>query len=147
MTRFAAVGLASFALDCLLLWLVQEGTGSLLAAVVVARIISGAANFTANRLFVFNARHIPWQSAAKRYVALAALLLAANYGLLWAMTGLGVPTMVAKVVTEVTLFCISFVVQRLVVFARRRVRTRVVRWVSSRTAEEDSDAALGRVGI
>lgn len=123
MTRFAAVGLASFALDCLVLWLVQSASGSLLAAVVAARVVSGAANFTANRLFVFRARGIPWQQAARRYVALAAVLLAANYGLLYALTGIGVPTMVAKVLTEVTLFCISFVVQRLVVFARRHGQT------------------------
>jgi putative flippase GtrA len=119
MTRFAAVGLASFALDCLLLWLVQSVSGSLLIAVVAARIVSGAANFTANRLFVFRARAIPWQKAATKYIALAAVLLAANYALLYALTGVGVPIMIAKVATEATLFCISFVVQRLVVFARR----------------------------
>jgi putative flippase GtrA len=124
MTRFAAVGLASFALDCLLLWLVQSVSGSLLVAVVVARIVSGTANFTANRLFVFRARNIPWREAATKYVALAAVLLAANYALLYVLTALGVPTIVAKVLTEVTLFGISFAVQRLVVFARRHARPR-----------------------
>jgi len=124
MTRFAAVGLASFALDCLLLWLVQSASGSLLVAVVVARIVSGAANFTANRVFVFRARNIPWQQAAPKYIALAAVLLAANYALLYVLTALGVPTIVAKVLTEVTLFGISFAVQRLVVFARRHARPR-----------------------
>lgn len=119
MTRFAAVGLASFALDCLLLWAVQAASGSLLAAVVVARVVSGTANFTANRLLVFNARDVVWHHAARRYIALAGVLLAANYGSLYVLTGIGVPTMVAKVITEITLFCVSFVVQRLVVFARR----------------------------
>ena len=124
MTRFAAVGLASFALDCLVLWLVQSVSSSLLVAVVVARVVSGAANFTANRLFVFRARSITWQQAAPKYVALAAVLLAANYAFLYVLTGVGVQTLVAKVLTEVTLFGVSFVVQRLVVFARRRGRPR-----------------------
>ncbi len=126
MTRFAAVGLASFALDCLLLWLVQAGTGSLLLAVVAARVVSGAVNFTANRLLVFHAGHLPWWPPARRYIALAAVLLAANYALLWTLTQMGVPTMVAKVITEVSLFSISFVVQRLVVFARRHTSPRLV---------------------
>ena len=145
MTRFAAVGLASFALDCLLLWLVQSVSGSLLAAVLVARIVSGAANFTANRVFVFRARSIPWQQAAGRYIALAAALLAANYALLYVLTGLGVSTMVAKVLTEASLFCISFVVQRLVVFARRHGQPKgvLVPWPgrADRSAPSDIDTS------
>jgi putative flippase GtrA len=119
MTRLAAVGLASFALDCLPLWLVQSATGSLLAAVVVARVISGAANFTANRLVVFRASDLPWQRAARRYALLAGAILVANYELLSLMTDWGLSTLLAKVVTELTLFCLSYVIQRLIVFARR----------------------------
>jgi putative flippase GtrA len=115
MTRLAAVGLASFALDCLPLWLVQSATGSLLAAVVVARVISGAANFTANRLVVFRASDLPWQRAARRYALLAGAILVANYELLSLMTDWGL----SKVITELTLFCLSYVIQRLIVFARR----------------------------
>ena len=143
MTRFAAVGLASFALDCLLLWLVQSASGSLLLAVLVARVVSGAANFTANRLFVFRARAIPWRVAAAKYIALATVLLAANYALRYVLTGVGVPTMVAKVLTEVSLFCISFVVQRLVVFARRprQPDATLVPWPARAGADATSDAA------
>jgi|BarGraIncu01121A_1022015.scaffolds.fasta_scaffold25531_3 putative flippase GtrA len=119
MTRFAAVGLASFALDFLLLWLVSSATGNLLLAVVVARIISGAANFTANRLVVFRGRDLPWQRAARRYAVLASAVLVANYMLLEMLTDVGLNTLVAKVITEATLFCVSYVIQRLIVFARR----------------------------
>ena len=119
MTRFAAVGLASFALDFLLLWLVSSATGNLLVAVVVARIISGAANFTANRLVVFRGRDLPWQRAARRYAVLASAILVANYTLLEMLTDVGLNTLVAKVITEATLFCLSYVIQRLIVFARR----------------------------
>lgn len=139
MTRFAAVGLASFALDCLLLWLVQAGTGSLLLAVVAARVVSGAVNFSANRLLVFDAGHLPWWPPARRYIALAGVLLAANYAMLWALTEVGIATLVAKVATEVSLFSVSFVVQRIVVFARRRTaRPRLV-IVSARPSEPEAD--------
>jgi len=119
MTRFAAVGLASFALDFLLLWLVQSATGNLLLAVVVARLISGAANFSANRLVVFRGRDLPWQLAARRYAVLASAILVANFTLLSLLTEIGLSTLVAKVITEATLFCLSYVIQRLIVFARR----------------------------
>jgi len=127
MTRFAAVGLASFALDFLLLWLVSSATGNLLVAVVVARIISGVVNFTANRMFVFRDRNLPWQRAARRYAVLASAILVANYTLLEMLTDVGLNTLVAKVITEATLFCASYVVQRLIVFARRTLPARLRR--------------------
>lgn len=124
MTRFAAVGLASFALDFLLLWLVSSATGNLLVGVVVARVISGVVNFTANRMFVFRDRNLPLQRAARRYAVLASVILVANYTLLEMLTDVGVNTLVAKVITEATLFCLSYVVQRLIVFARRSLPMR-----------------------
>jgi putative flippase GtrA len=94
-----------------LLWLVQSATGSLLAAVVVARVISGAANFMANRLVVFRASDLPWQRAARRYAMLAGAILVANYALLSLMTDWGLSTLLAKAITELTLFCLSYVIQ------------------------------------
>lgn len=119
MTRFAGVGLASFALDFAILWLIQLATGDLLLAVVVARLVSGSANFMANRVFVFRARSLGWRRSALRYAALAGVILVANYALLSTLTVLGLNSLVAKCVTEATLFCVSYVVQRLVVFAKR----------------------------
>ncbi|MFF2622820.1 glycosyltransferase family 2 protein [Oerskovia jenensis] len=54
--------------------------------------------------------------AALRYAALAVGLLAAGYGVLWGLTGLGLALLPAKVVTEVLLFATSYQVQRRVVF-------------------------------
>ncbi|WP_318244253.1 glycosyltransferase family 2 protein [Oerskovia rustica] len=56
--------------------------------------------------------------AALRYAALAVALLAAGYGVLWGLTGLGLALLPAKVVTEVLLFATSYEVQRRVVFGR-----------------------------
>ncbi|MBD7999705.1 glycosyltransferase family 2 protein [Oerskovia gallyi] len=54
--------------------------------------------------------------AALRYAALAVGLLAAGYGVLRGLTGLGLALLPAKVVTEVLLFATSYEVQRRVVF-------------------------------
>ncbi|MFF3064102.1 glycosyltransferase family 2 protein [Oerskovia sp. NPDC057915] len=54
--------------------------------------------------------------AALRYAALAVGLLAAGYGMLWGLTGLGLALLPAKVVTEMLLFATSYEAQRRVVF-------------------------------
>ncbi|MFE4463972.1 glycosyltransferase family 2 protein [Oerskovia sp. NPDC056781] len=58
------------------------------------------------------------RQAALRYTALAVGLLAAGYGVLRGLTGLGLDLLPAKVVTEVLLFATSYEVQRRVVFGR-----------------------------
>ena len=118
--RFAAVGLGSFLLDTVVLWLLYATTRHLLLAVVVARVVSGATNFAANRWFVFDAAAQPWWPALARYLALAGLLLLGNAVLLSAFTGLGLPILVAKLVTEASLWCGSLLGQRLLVCARPR---------------------------
>lgn len=57
--------------------------------------------------------------AVPRYVALALVLLGANYVWLATLVGAGLPLLLSKVVTEVSLYIVSFAVQRSIVFARR----------------------------
>lgn len=115
--RFGASALASFLLDTALLLVVYALTGWLLGAVVIARVISAAVNFGLNRSLVFaRARDVPLRTAAIRYLSLALLILAASFGLITALTDLGVPLLAAKLVTEAALFLVSYSVQRSVVF-------------------------------
>lgn len=115
---FAVSGLLSFGVDAALLLVLQALTGSLLAGVLGARLVSGGVNYVVNRALVFRgARPAPVRSSAPRYAALAGLLVAASFGLLDALHGsLGVPLLAAKVVTDATLFLASYVVQRHGVF-------------------------------
>lgn len=116
--RFAASAILAFILDTALLLLVNALTGWLLLSVVTARIASAGLNFAINRRLVFRrGREVPVRTAALRYLSLAALLLAANFGTLTALTDAGVPLLAAKLLTEATLFLVSFSVQRSVVFA------------------------------
>ncbi|MBE9938412.1 glycosyltransferase [Cellulosimicrobium sp. AB352] len=126
--RFAASSLGSAAVDVVALLALHALTGSLLAAVVGARLLSAGVNFAVNRRLVFpGGRDLPLRVAAARYVALAAVLLAASYGLLALLTGIGLPLLAAKVGTDAVLVATSYEVQRRVVFAplsadRRRAR-------------------------
>lgn len=116
--RFAASSLGSAAVDVVALLALHSLTGSLLASVVGARPLSATVNFAANRRLVFACgREVPLRVAVLRYAALAAVLLAASYGLLALLTVAGLPLLAAKVLTDVMLFATSYEVQRRVVFA------------------------------
>ncbi|WP_395245613.1 GtrA family protein [Agromyces sp. MMS24-K17] len=123
--RFIASALLAFAVDTLAVVALTATTGSLLLAVVAARLLSAAVNYTVNRTLVFRtARARGIRSTLVPYACLALLVLTANYGLLTALTDAGLPLLAAKVLTEGTLFLISFQVQRRVVFANAEAPAR-----------------------
>jgi len=118
LVRFAASSLLAFAVDALVLLALMALSGSLLASVVGARVASSSVNFAVNRLWVFRRRaRQPAGREAIRYWVLAVALLLAGYGALWALTGMGVPLLVAKVGTDLALFVVGYQVQRTAVFA------------------------------
>ena len=114
--KFSGSSVLSFTLDFLLYSLLMLITGGLVVVSnVLARLASATVNFTVNRRLVFRDKG-PWLPAAVRYAALAAGILAANTGLLWVLTTLGVNAFLAKLLTELTLFAVSFLVQKHGVF-------------------------------
>jgi putative flippase GtrA len=121
--RFAGSALMAFVIDTLALLVLHTLTGSLLVSVVAARVLSSSVNFAVNRSMVFHrGRDVPLRTAALRYFSLALLLLAANYGTISALSDLGIPLLAAKIITEATLFAVSYGVQRAVVFAPASAR-------------------------
>lgn len=128
LARFGLSSLAAFVIDAVLFFVLMALTSQLLVSVVVARVISASTNFAVNRRFVFDQRDPRGRaSSARRYASLAAALLVADYLLLAALTdAIGMPLAVAKLVTEVTLFVASYVVQRRHVFAGRDLGSAVV---------------------
>lgn len=119
--RFAVSSMLAFLIDTTVFLVLQVFTGSLLVAVVGARAVSGSVNFAVNRAHVFErGRRVSLRSAAGRYAALAVVLLAANYGVIDALTTIGVPVLAAKLATEAALFVVSFDLQRSIVFTDGR---------------------------
>ncbi len=114
--KFSASSLLSFIIDYVLALLLKALTASWPAAVslnfsvIMARLVSGTVNFTVNRKVVFKGNETLGRAIVK-YVALAAAILALNLGLMHLFTSMGWPFALAKIVTEVLLFCLSFVVQ------------------------------------
>ena len=116
--RFSLSSFGSFLVDTVTLLALFSVTGALLPSVVAARVLSSTVNFVANRRLVFaGGRAKSLRAAATQYGVLAATLLAANFGILTALTGVGIALLPAKVLTEVALFAASYQLQRTVVFA------------------------------
>ena len=121
--KFASSSLLSFALDyCLFLFLSSAAgawAGGLLLSNVTARLISACFNYSLNKYMVFRSggqasRDLP------QYMLLATGILIANSVLLHGLTALGLPAPLAKLITEMTLFVISFSVQTLVIFREKK---------------------------
>ena len=127
--KFASSSLLSFALDyCLFLFLSSAAgawAGGLLLSNVAARLISACFNYALNKYMVFHRGGRALQDLSQ-YMLLAAGILIANSLLLRAFTTMGLPAPVAKLITEMVLFAISFSVQTLVIFRGRRPETEEV---------------------
>ncbi|RLK52541.1 bifunctional glycosyltransferase family 2/GtrA family protein [Microbacterium telephonicum] len=119
---FAGSSLLAFAVDTVALLILNALTGLLVPSIVAARVLSASVNFAVNRHMVFRGSmtspagrgRMPGQ--ALRYALLAVALLASNVVWLEALTGFGIPLIVAKIATEAVLFVTSYGVQRSFVF-------------------------------
>ncbi|MCW2840534.1 MAG: hypothetical protein JWR55_2017 [Aeromicrobium sp.] len=115
---FFASSLVGFVIDTVALLAFHALLDSLLIAVVMARLLSGAINFALNQRFVFpgprRAHHRG--RATTRYVLLAGGLVVANYLILSALLVGGLGLLSSKLVTDIVLVSISYVVQARYVF-------------------------------
>ena len=103
-------------------------------------------NFVTNRRFVFDkAGNSSVVDSGFKYFALVGAILAANYVLMATLTGLGFSLLIAKVITEATLFATSFVVQQRFVFARRRQAATTAKELAPRLEEWPPGVAPGPV--
>ena len=121
--KFASSSLLSFALDYCLFLLFSAVTGNwtwgLLLSNIAARLVSACFNYSLNKYLVFHGGGQVSQDLPQ-YVLLAAGILTANSVLLHGLTALGLPAPAAKLITEVTLFSVSFSVQTLVIFRGKK---------------------------
>lgn len=120
MLRFTASSALAFVVDAVALLALQAALGGLLVPVVGARLMSASVNFAVNRTLVFRGgrrSRVPGQ--AWRYALLAGALLGLGYAGLAVLTGLGVPLLLAKALTDGVLFVAAFHLQHTAVFAPR----------------------------
>lgn len=122
MLKFTASSLSSFFLDYLLFvlftMLFSKAAAGVFLANILARGISAFYNYSTNCRFVFHTRQKA--ETALEYFALAVFILVMNSIVLEAYTQLlYIPVYPAKILTECTLFIISFLVQKKLIFKPR----------------------------
>jgi len=121
---FSAASVLSFLFDYLLFFLLTRligaaTAGQLTLCNVIARIGSATVNFSINRSLVFRKRGNLFRQALS-YALLACGILIGNTLLLMLFTQyFHLNELVAKIIAEVIMFVISWVVQRFVVFKNR----------------------------
>jgi len=123
--KFVASSLAGFAVDFVMLMVFNAVFAffpkriALLLSVVLARVISAAVNFTLNKIMVFQSKG-DWKKEALRYAVLALVILCANYLLLDLLNiRLGWSLALSKLLVEVFLFVLNFMVQGRLVYRNK----------------------------
>jgi glycosyltransferase involved in cell wall biosynthesis len=123
--KFAGVSLISAAADLLIFTLMTKLISAelyalLFVATATARISSGALNFTLNRNWTFNSNE-SLRPQALRYLALFLSLMLASWLLVWGFSILlPLSPTIIKAVVDSALFIISYLVQRNLVFKKKR---------------------------
>ena len=125
--KFAASSLIGFAVDYGVYSLVVALTGALGSAVsiplsnVTARIVSSTVNYSLNRRSVFKSKDSVAKTATQ-YFLLAACILAGNTMLLsFLVNGIGINVYLAKILTELIFFTLSWLVQKFLIFSKKPV--------------------------
>jgi putative flippase GtrA len=114
--RFTAISIMSALLDFVLFTVSYYLVGNVFVSIVFARTLSCIFNFIFGKCITFRStgRILP---EGIKFLILAILLVLISYGLITSMVNfLGMNVYVSKVISECTLFFMSFAVQRVFVF-------------------------------
>lgn len=119
--KFAASSFMGFLIDyilfCSLSLIFPDKKIYILLANIIARIISAACNYMANCLFVFEEKQRLW--SALSYFLLAVFILFMNNIVLLIYSGIpGLSLYIAKILTELTLFIASYLIQEKFIFKK-----------------------------
>jgi putative flippase GtrA len=128
--KYSASSFVSFLLDYILysiLIILTAGIGSvgLTLSNIVARIISAGVNFTINRRLVFKSKGCLWKSAVQYFFLAAVILVCNTFVLNQFVAQLGMNRFVAKIITELFFFSLSWMIQRFLIFRKREGRVEI----------------------
>lgn len=119
---FSFSSLASFAIDYSLFFILEAIFSSLAIAAVGARIVSSICNYLLNRNIVFTGGKTFNKILVETlgYFTLAAFILTANYYMIsWLSQTIHIKLFLSKVITDVLLFSISYIVQHYIIFKQK----------------------------
>ncbi len=117
--KFSASSTICGLIDFLLLFLLKGLTDNLLFSVILSRMISSLCNYLINKHLVFASKKGGKILSLLQYYILAVVILSCNYLLLSLLNErVGIPLFFSKLITEISLFAVSYTVQRKVIFKK-----------------------------
>ena len=122
LARFSLLSLATAILDNVVFFLSMRAGAAIPAAQLAARVVAVSFNYPLARRAVFHSGR-PHRATFTGYVLLVAVNGYVSYQLLTNLNrSLGWPVLASKVAAESLLFLVNFIVQRDLIFTRRRER-------------------------
>ena len=116
--KFSASSLIGFLVDYVSYSLLFLLTNNLLLSNVIARVISAGVNFTLNRKFVFRSKEPLLRSAVKYFLLAAGILIGNTLVLHFLVNICGIHQLLAKLITEILFFVLSWLAQKFIVFKK-----------------------------
>lgn len=124
MIKFTLSSLSSFLVDYILfgifILLFAKLPGYILLSNIAARMISAAYNYLLNAKLVFRMEKATVKSAVQYFLLAIFILCMNNIVLSTILYVTGLPAMIAKIITELILFLMSFFIQHLVIFRKKK---------------------------
>jgi len=116
--KFSASSFIGFLVDYAIYSLLILLSLKLEFANVAARIVSATVNYTLNRKFVFKNKGSILKSALKYFLLAVLILIGNTFALKFLVYNCGINKMVAKILTEIVFYVISWLVQRFFIFKK-----------------------------
>ena len=113
--KFSLSSIISFIIDYIVYAIVLALTGNINTSNIVARLISATCNYSLNRKFVFNSNRKVTETFIE-YAILAVFILVVNTLLLNILVLIGINAFLAKILVELCLFIVSWLIQKKKIF-------------------------------
>ena len=117
--KFSASSFIGFLVDYAVYSLMILFGLGLTASNIIARIISASINFTLNRKMVFKSEESLGRSVIKYFILAVGILIGNTLVLYVLVNTCSINQMLAKIITEILFFVLSWLMQRLIVFRKR----------------------------
>lgn len=118
--KFSCSSLISFFIDYILYTIFMLELKNIILANILARIISGTANYILNKKVVFKSKEMMCKSLIQ-YIALATFILILNTVILkFLVYVIGINELIAKIIVEILLFIISWIIQKRFIFNKSK---------------------------
>lgn len=118
--KFSASSLIGFVVDYIMYSILLLLTSNLRLSNIGARVVSSITNYTLNRKLVFKSKGSIAKSAVQYFILAAVILIGNTIVLEILVKYCGIHQMIAKILTEIIFFALSWIVQHCIIFRKEK---------------------------